>query len=84
MSAIVERFGRKVGVEVHEVVTDSPAASGKLRGGDVIVSVGDVGVSKAGDLQRLMVEARIGARILLTVLRGDELINLDVVPIELK
>ena len=65
-------------------MTDSPAASGKLRGGDVIVYVGDVGVTKAGDLQRLMVEARIGARILLTVLRGDELINLDVVPIELK
>src|SRR5213082_965940 len=82
--AIAERLGRKAGVEVHEVVTDSPAASGKLRGGDVIVSVGDVGVTKAGDLQRLMVEARIGARLAVTILRGDQLISLDVVPIELK
>ncbi|TMF20848.1 MAG: PDZ domain-containing protein [Chloroflexi bacterium] len=81
---IAERLGRTAGVEVHEVVAGSPAANGKLRGGDVIVSVGDVGVSKAGDLQRLMVEARIGARITLTVLRGEQLLNLDVTPVELK
>src|SRR5438132_3298324 len=82
-SVIAERLGRKAGVEVHEVVTGSPAAGGKLRGGDVIVSVGDVGVSKAGDLQRLMVDTRIGAKITLTVLRGDQLLKLDVVPVEL-
>jgi S1-C subfamily serine protease len=80
---IAERLGRKAGVEVHEVVTGSPAAAGKLRGGDVIVSVGDAGVTKAGDLQRLMVEARIGAKLVVTILRGDQLLNLDVVPVEL-
>ena len=80
---IAERLGRKVGVEVHEVVSGSPAAGGKLRSGDVIVSVGGVGVSKAGDLQRLMVEAKIGTKLPLTVLRGDSLIDLDVVPVEL-
>jgi hypothetical protein len=40
-------------------------------------------VSKAGDLQRLMVEATIGGKLTLTVLRGDQLVNLDVVPSEL-
>ena len=80
---IAERLGRKAGVEVNEVVSGSPAATGKLRAGDVIVSVGGVGVSKAGDLQRLMVEAKIGAKLPLTVLRGDSLLNLDVVPVEL-
>src|SRR5438093_8856246 len=80
---IAERLGRKAGVEIHEVVAGSPAAGGKLRGGDIIVSVGDVGVTKAGDLQRLMVEARIGAKLALTVLRGDQLLNLDVIPVEL-
>src|SRR6266436_8440932 len=64
---VAERLGRKAGVEVHEVVTGSPAAGGQLRSGDVIVSVGDVGVSKAGDLQRLMVEAKIGAKLTLEV-----------------
>jgi S1-C subfamily serine protease len=82
--SVAERLGRRAGVEVHEVVAGSPAENAKLRGGDVIVSVGDVGVSKAGDLQRLMVEAKIGSRIPLTVLRADQLLSLDVVPIELK
>jgi S1-C subfamily serine protease len=81
---IAERIGRKAGVEVHEVVAGSPAAGGQLRGGDVIVSVGGTGVSKAGDLQRLMVEAQIGARLTLTVLRGERLLSLDVTPVELK
>jgi S1-C subfamily serine protease len=80
---IAERLSRKAGVEVHEVVSGSPAAGGKLRAGDVIVSVGGVGVSKAGDLQRLMVEAKIGAQLPLTVLRGDQLLDLYVVPVEL-
>ncbi len=80
---IAERLGRKAGVEVHEVVSASPAAGGKLRAGDVIVSVGEAGVSKAGDLQRLMVSARIGVKLTLTVLRVDQLIKLDVVPVEL-
>src|SRR5437879_4464717 len=58
---IAQRLGRKAGVEVQEVVTGSPAAAASLRGGDIIVSVGDVAVAKAGDLQRLMVWARIGS-----------------------
>src|SRR2546430_1461928 len=81
---IAERLGRKAGVEVHEVVGGSPAAGGKLRAGDVIVSVADVGVTKAGDLQRLMVEAQIGSKVVLTVLPGDDLLNLDVLPVDLK
>jgi S1-C subfamily serine protease len=81
---IAEKLGRKAGVEVHEVVAGSPAAGGQLRGGDIIVSVGGTGVSKAGDLQRLMVEAHIGARLTLTVLRGEQLLSLDVTPVELK
>ena len=80
---IAEKLGRKAGIEVHEVVGGSPAAAGKLRSGDVIVSVGEVGVTKAGDLQRLMVETRIGAQLTLTVMRGDQLLSLTVIPKEL-
>jgi len=81
--AIAQRLGRKAGVEVQEVVAGSPAAAAALRGGDVIVSVGDVAVAKAGDLQRLMVEAQIGAKLPLTVLRANKLVTVDVVPVEL-
>jgi S1-C subfamily serine protease len=77
------RLGRKAGVEVQEVVSGSPAAGAGLQGGDIIVSVGDAAVTKAGDLQRLMVEARIGSKLPLTVLRGDRTVTVDVVPSEL-
>ena len=81
--ALAQKLGRKAGVEVQEVVGGSPAAGAGLRGGDIIVSVDEAAVGKAGDLQRLMVEARIGSKIALSVLRGDHLITLDVVPVEL-
>ncbi len=81
--AIAQRLGRKAGVEVQEVVAGSPAAAASLRGGDIIVSVGEVAVAKAGDLQRLMVEAQIGSRLALTILRSDKLVTVEVVPVEL-
>src|ERR1700693_1963456 len=77
--AVAQKLGRKAGVEVQEVVSGSPAAAAGLRGGDLIVSVGEAGVAKAGDLQRLMVEAHIGSKLALTVLRGDHLVTLEVV-----
>src|ERR1700681_389902 len=81
--AMAQRLGQRAGVEVQEVVSGSPAAAAALQSGDIIVSVADVPVAKAGDLQRLMVEARIGSKIALSVLRGDRTITLDVVPVEL-
>jgi S1-C subfamily serine protease len=81
--AMAQRLGRKAGVEIQEVVAGSPAAAASLRSGDIIVSVGDAAVARAGDLQRLMVEARIGSRLTLTILRGDKLVTLEVVPVEL-
>jgi S1-C subfamily serine protease len=81
--AMVQKLGRQAGVEVQEVVSGSPAAGGGLHSGDIIVSVGENAVAKAGDLQRLMVEARIGSKLELSVLRADRLIALEVVPVEL-
>jgi len=81
--AVIAKVGRKAGVEVQEVVAGSPAAASKLRSGDVIVEVDGSGVAKAGDLQRLMVEGRIGAALALRVVREDRLITVQVVPTEL-
>jgi S1-C subfamily serine protease len=81
--AAAQKLGRKAGVEVQEVVSGSPAAGAALRSGDIIVSVAGTAVAKAGDLQRLMVEARIGSKLALEVLRGEKLITLDVIPVEL-
>src|ERR1700680_575373 len=60
-AATALKLGQKAGVEVQEVVSGSPAAGAGLRTADIIVSVADVAVAKAGDLQRLMVETRIGS-----------------------
>src|ERR1700682_3480993 len=81
--AAAQKLGRKAGVEGQEGVSGSPAAAAALQSGDIIVSVADVPVAKAGDLQRLMVEARIGSKVALDILRGDHLITLEVVPVEL-
>jgi S1-C subfamily serine protease len=80
---VAQRLGRKAGVEVQEVVGGSPAAAAALQSGDIIVSVAGAAVAKAGDLQRLMVEARIGSKLPLTVLRGEHLLTVEVLPTEL-
>jgi S1-C subfamily serine protease len=82
--AVALRTGFKAGVEVQEVVSDSPAAAARLRSGDLIVEVDGSAVSKAGDLQRLMVEARIGSKLRVRIVRDDKLVSLEVVPAELK
>src|SRR5436305_3365927 len=64
-----QKVGHKAGVEVQEVVTGSPAAAAQLKGGDVIVEVDGAAVSKAGDLQRLMVETRIGSQLSIRLVR---------------
>ena len=83
-AAVAQRTGRKAGVEIQEVVAGSPAASAALRGGDVIVEVDGSPVTRAGDLQRLMVEGRIGSKLPLRVVRGERLVTIEVVPTELQ
>src|SRR6202162_1989923 len=78
--AFAQRLGRKAGVEVQEVVSGSPAAAAGLQGGDLIVSVGEAAVAKAGGLQRPRGGGRAGAQLPLTVLRGDRTVVVDVVP----
>src|SRR5579859_1303587 len=81
--AAAQKVGHKAGVEVQEVVAGSPAAAAQLEGGDVIVEIDGTAVAKAGDLQRLMVEGRIGARLPLRVVRNDQIVTLTVIPSEL-
>src|SRR6202521_673198 len=74
--AAAKQVGRKAGVEVQEVVSGSPAAGAGLRTADIIVSVADVAVAKAGALQRLMVETRIGSKLPLSAPRRHYLVTL--------
>jgi len=70
---------------VRRLMPDAPEARVRARAGAIGFpgEMADTPVAKAGDLQRLMVEARIGSKVALNVLRHEKLITLEVVPVEL-
>ena len=71
------------GVEVVEVVPDSPAARAGLRGEDLIVAVNGSRVEGVDDLLREVSGDLIGSRVRLDLVREGQKLGLDVVPIEL-
>jgi S1-C subfamily serine protease len=75
--------GRANGVEVMEVVDDSPAARAGIRSGDLIVELDGTAVADARDLQRLMVGERIGRSVGVQLWRDDQLRTVELHPIEL-
>jgi len=77
-------FGRTGGVGVVEVAPASPAAAAGLRPTDTILDLDGTPVSSAGDLQRLMVSHAIGRAVIARVLRGDSVVDVEIVPAELE
>jgi S1-C subfamily serine protease len=75
--------GRDRGIEVTSVVEGSPAAEAGLRPEDVILAVAGLPVEAIGDLQRRMTVDSIGRPLRFTVLRGGEIVDVDVTPVEL-
>ena len=80
-AALQERFGRRSGLRVAEVVAGGPAAPG-LRPGDLLISAGGRPVQKAQDLQRLMFGEAIGQPLPITVLRNGALVDVIAEPSE--
>ncbi|WP_131767067.1 S1C family serine protease [Candidatus Protofrankia californiensis] len=80
---LAERFGRRHGVRLAEVVVNSPAGRAGLFADDLVLSVAGQPVATPGDLQRLMTEETIGRPLELTVWRRGALVDVIVVPQEL-
>jgi serine protease Do len=80
---VAARLQRESGVEVVEVVEDSPAARAGLRPEDLIVELNSVPVQTVDDIQKLMVGELIGAQVHARVLREGSERELDLVPVEL-
>jgi len=80
---LAAELGRERGIEVVEVVEDSPAAAAGLRPEDLIVEVDGEAIDDVGDLQRLMTGARIGRQLTLRVDRGGRPVQIEIVPREL-
>jgi S1-C subfamily serine protease len=68
------------GVLVQSVEPDSPAATGGLREGDVILAFADEPVAGVDDLHRLLTANRIGVRSIVAVLRGTARRTMVIVP----
>jgi S1-C subfamily serine protease len=80
---VAAAVGREHGVEVVEVIEDSPAAQAGIRSGDLIVELDGVPISDARDIQRLMVGDAIGRSIAALVWRNGQPRTLTMNPVEL-
>jgi S1-C subfamily serine protease len=80
---VARALGRARGVEVVEVVPESPAARAGLRTEDLIVAVNGEPVERVEQLQRLMVGDLIGELVRLDVLREGRELALELEPVEL-
>jgi S1-C subfamily serine protease len=76
--------GVERGVEVFELVPDSPAEVAGLRVGDVIFELDSEPVESATDLQRLMVAERIGRDSEARLVRDGSVLTIRVIPAELE
>jgi S1-C subfamily serine protease len=80
---VVAELGRDRGVEIVQVVPDSPAAVAGLRPEDLVVSLAGQAVADVGDIQRIMVDELIGGRIEIQVFRDGRMVTVPIVPVEL-
>jgi serine protease Do len=81
--AVAAAVGRKRGVEVVEVIPDSPADRAGIRPEDLVVAVGGEPVHGVNDLIRLLTGDRIDQRVELSVFRGGTPRTVELVPAEL-
>ena len=79
---IVRHFGlpAETAVLVTEIVSDGAAARAGIRDGDLIVAMDGQVVARTNDLHRLLTGDRAGIPSPLKVIRGTELLILDVIP----
>jgi len=82
-AAVAERYQRRKGLRLAEVVPGSPAAKAGLRAGDLLLSVGREPVTDAQGIQRQLFAESIGVALPVTVLRNGAMVDVVAVPSEL-
>jgi len=70
------------GVQVMQVEQGKPASRGGLLPGDVIVSLGGKVVRNVDEVHRLLDAGSIGRKLAVKAVRGNDLVDLEVVPDE--
>jgi S1-C subfamily serine protease len=76
-------LGRARALEVVQLLDGSPAGTGGVRPGDLILDVDGDPIEGVADLQRRLGSEAIGRRVALRVARGDRILELGVTPREL-
>jgi S1-C subfamily serine protease len=71
---------RESGVLVVSLEKESPAQTGGVREGDVIIGYGNHTVAGIDDLHRLLTDEQVGVRASLTVIRRTEKLQLNITP----
>lgn len=69
-------------IAVVSVESGSPAEKAGLRQSDLVVAMDGKQIAGVDDLHRLLTEARVGAAVRLTVVRGPQKLDLEIVPEE--
>jgi S1-C subfamily serine protease len=69
-------------IMVINIEKDSPAENAKLLEGDRIITFGGQPVTGIDDLHKLLTETQVGVKTDLKVLRGTDILNLEIIPEE--
>ncbi len=75
-------LGVNSGIFVVSVEPGSPAVTSGVREGDIVVGFDHHPIGDIDSLHRILTENRVGIRASLTVLRGTEKVELEIVPAE--
>ncbi|GAA1867649.1 trypsin-like peptidase domain-containing protein [Pseudonocardia ailaonensis] len=79
-ASVADRYGRRNGLRLAEVVSGSPAEEAGLRRGDLVLDVGRVPVEDAQGIQRQLFADAIGVPLPVTVLRNGAMVDVVAVP----
>ncbi|MCW2720937.1 trypsin-like peptidase domain-containing protein [Pseudonocardia sp.] len=82
-AVVADRYGRRNGLRLAEVIGGSPAAQAGLRAGDLVLDVGRRPVQDAQGVQRQLFGEAIGVPLPVTVLRNGAMVDVVAVPTEL-
>jgi S1-C subfamily serine protease len=76
------RLPAETAVRVAAVETNSPAALGGIKEGDLLIRLGDSPISGIDDLQRHLTMSQVGIRTPVSLIRGTEQLTLEIIPAE--
>jgi S1-C subfamily serine protease len=80
---VARELGARDGIEIVEVVEDSPAAAAGLRPGDIVFAVGGERVAGPRDIQRKMLADAIGTPTRIELVRDGTALTVEAIPREL-